>query len=672
MLDYSEEQKNKPCPRVDCRPQTKCCSCGLNYIQIPAALGDDSEGSEYAPENGAYVNKIVEYEVNGHVYIYGSDGIPVSVAVNIDKLNELIQEYLDSIDLQEEVNNKLDQMVEDGTLSDLIRQIITPADQTLHFKTSFVKSTYLQSNPAENGMQGGCVLPDNSIIQFTGHDKVLHYSQNGDLLNSNTLENFGHCNGCCYNTKIGKVVVVGPSNTFFVVNPETLTLENTITPSSENYPLYAFGIVYLADTDEYILTGWWGDNRTRSIWKVNSDFELVLSVETNFDDINSTSNIGRIGNYVAINNTYTHQLLLFNPTNLNFVKVVKIDDVVSDTWVITEEEWFDTRSDGKIVLGFIAGQSANPHTGTGTYIYAICDPTRNYEACPIKDTYSPKNEFYYVDHTNTSNNRNGTGASPFNNIYEALNSSLRTKNVTGNVTIRFNNNSTVLFAPLFMMNKSYTIWNPNRSIDFLSSISINKGCSVSTNRPVILQIQNEKPEYFGHEPSDIICEGDLIFTANYISTNDESKIIISGDGSFTGGFSNCGFNINYFNGIINSRDNRSSSLSNILINNNSVYNSNYLYRQIKGLKCSISAENGVYKLPTLSTSLIAVIRVQITGETTAVTEPSVVWSPNTYVSLRVLDSENNMVAIVIAADGTISATSNDGTATVNRVKVITI
>lgn len=125
MLDYSEEQKNKPCPRVDCRLQTKCCSCGLNYIQIPAALGDDSEGSEYAPENGAYVNKIVEYEANGHVYIYGSDGIPVSVAVNIDKLNELVQEHLDSIDLQEEVNNKIDEMVESGTLQRILNSPAT-------------------------------------------------------------------------------------------------------------------------------------------------------------------------------------------------------------------------------------------------------------------------------------------------------------------------------------------------------------------------------------------------------------------------------------------------------------------------------------------------------------------------------------------------------------------
>lgn len=39
-------------------------------------MGGDSEGEEYAPENGAYRNALVEYESNGHIYMYSSDGIP--------------------------------------------------------------------------------------------------------------------------------------------------------------------------------------------------------------------------------------------------------------------------------------------------------------------------------------------------------------------------------------------------------------------------------------------------------------------------------------------------------------------------------------------------------------------------------------------------------------------
>ncbi len=38
-------------------------------------MGGDSEGEDYAPENGAYRNALVEYESNGHIYIYSSDGV---------------------------------------------------------------------------------------------------------------------------------------------------------------------------------------------------------------------------------------------------------------------------------------------------------------------------------------------------------------------------------------------------------------------------------------------------------------------------------------------------------------------------------------------------------------------------------------------------------------------
>ena len=51
------------------------CNCfGSVKTIIPAALGDDSADSEAKPVNGAFSNKIVEYEANGAVYIYDRDG----------------------------------------------------------------------------------------------------------------------------------------------------------------------------------------------------------------------------------------------------------------------------------------------------------------------------------------------------------------------------------------------------------------------------------------------------------------------------------------------------------------------------------------------------------------------------------------------------------------------
>lgn len=69
---------NKPhlegCPNIDCHNNKDCCP--FRKIVIPSVMGGDSEGEDYAPENGAYRNALVEYESNGHIYMYSSDGIP--------------------------------------------------------------------------------------------------------------------------------------------------------------------------------------------------------------------------------------------------------------------------------------------------------------------------------------------------------------------------------------------------------------------------------------------------------------------------------------------------------------------------------------------------------------------------------------------------------------------
>lgn len=47
-------------------------------VFVPAALGGHTDGTKPA-ENGAWVNKVVKWEADGAVAIYGSDGIPVIV-----------------------------------------------------------------------------------------------------------------------------------------------------------------------------------------------------------------------------------------------------------------------------------------------------------------------------------------------------------------------------------------------------------------------------------------------------------------------------------------------------------------------------------------------------------------------------------------------------------------
>lgn len=49
------------------------CEEFIHKTVIPASLGDDT--GMFAPRNSAYRDEIVEYEANGALYIYSSEGI---------------------------------------------------------------------------------------------------------------------------------------------------------------------------------------------------------------------------------------------------------------------------------------------------------------------------------------------------------------------------------------------------------------------------------------------------------------------------------------------------------------------------------------------------------------------------------------------------------------------
>lgn len=82
------------------------CSCGkskddccpFRKIVIPAVMGDDSEDSPSAPENGAYVNALVEYEANGAMYMYASDGIFTKLSMVAGSAGAASVSYVDQQD----------------------------------------------------------------------------------------------------------------------------------------------------------------------------------------------------------------------------------------------------------------------------------------------------------------------------------------------------------------------------------------------------------------------------------------------------------------------------------------------------------------------------------------------------------------------------------------------
>lgn len=78
--------------------KTKDDCCPFRKIVIPAVMGDDSEDSPSAPENGAYVNALVEYEANGAMYMYASDGIFTKLSMVAGSAGAATMAYVDTQD----------------------------------------------------------------------------------------------------------------------------------------------------------------------------------------------------------------------------------------------------------------------------------------------------------------------------------------------------------------------------------------------------------------------------------------------------------------------------------------------------------------------------------------------------------------------------------------------
>lgn len=592
-------------------------------------------------------------------------------------LREFCEDYFENLDVQTEINNKLDEMVADGTLLELLTAKDFADNYELFFRTSFVKSKIVDNM---SNMNGGCVLPDNSIIQFTGvNGEVYHFAQDGTVLNSNTIANIGHCNSCTYNTKNEKIyVTVTGSSTIgyykiFEIDPLTLTLTDTIDCEDKDFPAPQLGIVYDAESDGYIFANWW--NGSPKIWKTDSEFNVIAQEELPFTGVKSTSNLGNFGEYVAVNNMGTHQMFLFSKSDLSYYKTLTLNELISNTWVITEEQWWDTRTDGKIVLGCHAGASANPHRGHVTYIYAIFDPTQNYAEYPYGDNYPPREEFYRVDHTYTGNDRNGTAEAPFNNVYEALNASLRTNGTTGSVTIRFSNGSATMFDPIFTMNKSYKIWYPNGTINFFSSIAVASGCKVHINRPVTLTLLDSKTDPFGEGTADIHCYGTLTIGGE-LKTSDNTTPTIRGynDSLFEGNFPTCGVDVENYYGSINYFGNENYGVADIIKNLHFAYNNKSFPNQYKGVRGSVALnDSNKYVVPALSKVIAVVIKVTFvtTGNVSTAYECPILWSPNLWVNDVITDLDGTNHTLSINTDGTVAVTNNSN-ATINRVRIISM
>lgn len=80
-------------------------------VLIPSSLGDETA---VPPTIGKYHNVLLEYEINQHLYLYSSDGIPTQLSADMDELREALEDEISTRAIEDDL---LDTKIEDETES---------------------------------------------------------------------------------------------------------------------------------------------------------------------------------------------------------------------------------------------------------------------------------------------------------------------------------------------------------------------------------------------------------------------------------------------------------------------------------------------------------------------------------------------------------------------------
>lgn len=217
------------------------------------------------------------------------------------ELKDYVDTYFDNLDIQDEIDKKIDELIEDGTIEGYITRAATSTtlggvivgdnlnvaeDGTLSVNLAGLKKNgfvdggkhtpqYLFTRYCSSGsatafdatkpreMEGVVSTGENKIIVFYRPETVnnasnvlveeIDFSDNTDpqILRTATVSGIGSANNACYNPNTGKIYSFVSGSTFAVIDYETLDYGGTITvPDIE----LASCIAYDNDANKFYIT----------------------------------------------------------------------------------------------------------------------------------------------------------------------------------------------------------------------------------------------------------------------------------------------------------------------------------------------------------------------------------------------------------------------------------
>ena len=415
-------------------------------------------------------------------------------------LKDYIDNYFENLDVQEEIDNKLDEMAESGELAEIIAEFLNyQIDNTLVNYINLsekdrlaISETDLYNSLPHTYPQGMCVISSSNIV-------LAYVNQNADDQNVRLVEynlvlksivrtaylQLNHANSLTYDNTNGKIYVAfcnqtsggvtTPDNRIGIVDYANFTLDNVVTPS--NIPSGdRIRSVYYDNENNTLYAGSYF-----KVFKLNNVYSVVETITLSTDNIDSNVEDYNLNQSFKVKDDKVYGLFMsFIGIWKNDGTLLKVIDLVSPTNLenIGEFEDFDFLSDNSVLISTTKKESALD-TNRLNVLY-LASFTKNVSVnLPFTRLNNDTNEYVLYVNGSYSGLELGTSSHPYKSLQRAVNIARQIKtNVNINISagsydsIYLNGVYNVIFTPLgaitidgmrvwkstlFMYNPSYDV-----------------------------------------------------------------------------------------------------------------------------------------------------------------------------------------------------------------------
>lgn len=379
-----------------------------------------------------------------------------------EELQKYVNDYFSSLDVQEEINNKLDEMVKDGTLEGLIQNVLIKTPVSNYADMEYLCSDiryYAQSGGGEyekvpTEPEGIAYISDSSVVVFYAcgggyggycmeDDLVLcrEYKFTDDrtssfIVREKLLLGLQHANTCGYNPKTNEIYVAnaGYSNAektgtigskkVTIVDYATLTVKETFEINTDELGGYTFGLICFDKVQEkfYVCVR----DMVGVVDLETKKATYLFSWSKEFAYASHLQGLSVIDNYCYIGNYNPNTIYCYEINTGTLVKVINIPESDVDGHILRYPQDFDydpKTFDFYINIWCGIGQDAyrgNPNL-RACYVFKF-NPFKNVTTAG-RQTQSGLLSVDNVIYVSKNNNvyQKGTSAWPFSTIGEAIN-----------------------------------------------------------------------------------------------------------------------------------------------------------------------------------------------------------------------------------------------------------